>query len=182
MKWTQIAGLIVVLIIIGGLITAKFSRAKDSDESEAQITTVPLPPPDARDEREKEEVDPLEYYAGYPSGEDGEADVPEESDAIPEPDNASKPLPKMLELGSVGCLPCDIMEPIIAALKSELRAKVDIEFIDVAKHPEVAEEHRIMTIPTQVFLDADGNELDRHIGVYEKEDILANMRKLGMIE
>jgi thioredoxin 1 len=35
-------------------------------------------------------------------------------------------------------------------------------------------------IPTQIFYDADGNELFRHEGFYAKEDILAKWAELGI--
>ncbi len=95
---------------------------------------------------------------------------------------SGKSLPTMLELGSVGCKPCEYMAPIIEALEKELAGKVVVRFHDVAKRPELAERYQIMTIPTQVFLDANGKELFRHIGVYEKTEILAKMKELGMLK
>ncbi len=114
----------------------------------------------------------------------------DEPDAIavaPAPDAAAPAddegkLPALLELGSVGCKACKQMEPIIAALTEELRGKVDVSFTDVVKHPEVAKQYEITTIPTQVFIDADGKELFRHIGVFEKEEILAKLKELGMLK
>lgn len=98
------------------------------------------------------------------------------------PEDQAPKLPALLELGSVGCKACKQMEPIIAALTEELSGKVDVTFTDVVKHPEVAKQYDITTIPTQVFLDAEGKELFRHIGVFEKEEILAKLKELGMLK
>lgn len=35
-------------------------------------------------------------------------------------------------------------------------------------------------IPTQIFFDAQGNELYRHVGFIGKEDILAKWKELGV--
>jgi thioredoxin 1 len=35
-------------------------------------------------------------------------------------------------------------------------------------------------IPTQIFYDATGKELDRHTGFFGKEDILAKWKELGV--
>jgi len=73
------------------------------------------------------------------------------------------------------------MQPIIDELKAELKGKVDVEFIDVVRHGDVADKYGIQVIPTQIFLDAEGRELFRHVGVYPKEEILAKMKELKML-
>jgi thioredoxin 1 len=35
-------------------------------------------------------------------------------------------------------------------------------------------------IPTQIFYDADGRDLFRHVGFFAKEDILAKWKELGV--
>ena len=35
-------------------------------------------------------------------------------------------------------------------------------------------------IPTQIFLDASGKELFRHVGFFSKDDILAKWKELGV--
>lgn len=82
-------------------------------------------------------------------------------------------LPRMLELGSVGCRPCDMMAPLIEELKKEYAGHLSVEFYDVRKDPTPAREYRIRVIPTQIFLDAGGNEVFRHEGYLPKEEILA---------
>jgi len=91
-------------------------------------------------------------------------------------------LPRMLELGSVTCKPCKQMEPIIAALKQELRGQVAIQFVDVFENPDYVEKYQVKVIPLQVFLDTEGKELFRHTGVYPKDEILAKMKELGILK
>jgi len=55
-----------------------------------------------------------------------------------------------------------------------------VEFIDVWKDPDAGKAYGIEMIPTQIFYDARGKELDRHTGFMGKEDILAKWRELGV--
>lgn len=91
---------------------------------------------------------------------------------------AAKP-PKLLDLGSTTCIPCKQMAPILEELKKELAGKIDVEFVNVNEKPALAEKYKVEFIPTQVFLDASGKELFRHVGFYAKAEILAKFRELG---
>lgn len=92
-----------------------------------------------------------------------------------------KKLPKLLDLGAKKCIPCKKMAPILEQMEKEYKGILDVEFIDVwqPKNKEKAMKHRIQTIPTQIFFDADGKELWRHIGFISKEDLLAKWKELG---
>ena len=89
-------------------------------------------------------------------------------------------LPRLVELGASTCTPCKMMAPILAELKTEYVGRLRVNSIDVWENPKAAEEHGVQMIPTQIFFDAEGNELFRHIGFFSKEDILATWEKLGL--
>jgi len=91
-----------------------------------------------------------------------------------------KPLPKLLDLGAGKCIPCKMMAPILEELKKEYAGKLEVEFIDVWKNPDAAKPYGIEVIPTQIFHDATGKELFRHIGFFAKKDILAKWKELGV--
>jgi thioredoxin 1 len=90
------------------------------------------------------------------------------------------PLPKLLDLGAGKCIPCKMMAPILEQMKTEYAGKLEVEFIDVWKNPDAAKQYGIEVIPTQIFYDASGKELFRHIGFFAKEDILAKWKELGV--
>ena len=89
-------------------------------------------------------------------------------------------LPRLLDLGSVSCIPCKMMAPILEELKKEYEGRLQVEFVDVNVNPEPAREHGIKLIPTQIFFDASGKERFRHEGFFSKEDILAKWKELGV--
>lgn len=91
-----------------------------------------------------------------------------------------KSLPRLLDLGAGRCIPCKMMAPILEGLKKEYAGRMEVEFIDVWKNPDAGKPYAIEVIPTQIFFDASGRELFRHIGFYSKDDILAKWKELGV--
>ncbi len=89
-------------------------------------------------------------------------------------------VPAMIEFGGGTCPPCKAMAPIIEELHAEYAGKLAVGYLDTRKNPDIARAHEIQTIPVQVFFDANGIELFRHVGVFSKEDILAKWKELGV--
>jgi thioredoxin 1 len=89
-------------------------------------------------------------------------------------------LPKLLDLGADRCIPCKMMAPILAEFKRDYADQFVTEFIDVWKNPDAGKQYGIRAIPTQIFYDAEGNELFRHEGFYGKEDMLNKWKELGV--
>ncbi|UCE04529.1 MAG: thioredoxin family protein [bacterium] len=93
--------------------------------------------------------------------------------AIPKDSTETKASHKVtfVELGSVNCIPCKMMQPVMKAIEEEFGDQVEVVFHDVWKDRAPAEQYRIRVIPTQVFLDETGKEFFRHEGFYPKEEI-----------
>ncbi len=87
-----------------------------------------------------------------------------------------------IELGSVRCIPCKKMMPIMEAIESEYADQVKVVFHDVwtDEGKPFAEEYGIKLIPTQIFLDTDGNEYFRHEGFFPKEELVAVLQQKGV--
>ena len=87
-----------------------------------------------------------------------------------------------VELGSVNCIPCKAMQPVMKAIESKYKGKVRVVFYDVwtDQGAPYAKSYNIRAIPTQVFLDADGNEFFRHTGYYPEADIDAVLLSRGI--
>src|SRR5512139_3451880 len=86
----------------------------------------------------------------------------------------------MLELGSVGCIPCEQMKPVMAKLSESYKGKLDVIFIDVKKDHDTGRRFGVYMIPVQVFLDKSGKEFYRHVGFYSYEEIAAMLKKTGI--
>ena len=86
----------------------------------------------------------------------------------------------MLELGSVGCIPCEKMKPVMTKLRTNYGGKLEVFFVDVRKDHDTAQRFGAYVIPTQVFLDKNGREFHRHIGFYGYEEIVPVLKKAGI--
>jgi len=89
-------------------------------------------------------------------------------------------VPRMLELGSVSCIPCKMMKPVMEELEKEYGPNLRVDFIDVWANPDEGRRYGIESIPTQILYDASGNELTRHVGFWPKEEIVAAFREHGV--
>ncbi|MCU0785395.1 MAG: thioredoxin family protein [Verrucomicrobia bacterium] len=89
-------------------------------------------------------------------------------------------LPRLVDLGAGRCIPCKTMKPILGDLKANFASHFITEFIDVWENPDEGKKYGIEMIPTQIFYDAEGQELFRHTGFYGKEAILAKWKELGV--
>jgi thioredoxin 1 len=89
-------------------------------------------------------------------------------------------LPRLIDLGAGKCIPCKMMEPILEELKHDYADQFTVTFYDVWKDQAPAQQYGIQRIPTQIFLDADGNELARHEGFLSRDDILAQWKAVGV--
>ena len=86
----------------------------------------------------------------------------------------------MLELGSVGCIPCEQMKPVMEKLRTNYKGKLEVLFVDVRKDRDSSRKFGVFAIPTQVFLDKNGKEFHRHMGFYGYEEIVPVLKKAGM--
>jgi thioredoxin 1 len=84
-----------------------------------------------------------------------------------------KPKVTFVELGSVNCIPCKKMQPVMKAIEEKYGDQVKVIFYDVwtPEQKPYAEKYGIKLIPTQVFLDEKGKEFFRHEGFYPEKEI-----------
>jgi thioredoxin 1 len=110
--------------------------------------------------------------------------IPQSKMSLPPEATASvaKPFVTFIELGSVNCIPCKAMQPVIKAVETKYGAQVRIVFYDVWKKEQAhyAQQYGIRLIPTQVFLDANGKEILRHEGFFPEKDIDAFLQSKGL--
>lgn len=91
-----------------------------------------------------------------------------------------RPLPKLIDFGSGQCTICKMMDVVLDVLAREYDGRLIIQFVDAQEQKELAEQYDVRMIPTQIFFDAQGNELFRHEGFIPKEDILKKWVELGV--
>jgi len=92
----------------------------------------------------------------------------------------AKQLPKLLDLGATKCVPCKMMVPVLDELAKDYKGQLDVQFIDVWKDPDSAKKYKVQSIPTQIFFDAKGKEVFRHVGYFPKDDIVKAFKDHGI--
>ncbi|MCB2149384.1 MAG: thioredoxin family protein [Deltaproteobacteria bacterium] len=86
----------------------------------------------------------------------------------------------MIDLGAKKCIPCKMMAPIMEKMEKKYHGKAAIVFIDVWENREQASRFGIQAIPTQIFYDATGKEVSRHVGFMSEDDIVKTLSQLGV--
>ena len=129
----------------------------------------------------------IDYFAKYAVLAPRESPKPQPKPS-PEPDLASIPLeqalssgkPTLAEFGWRTCIPCKQMKPILEELAVEYGDKLNVVIVEVYEQRELTNQYRIMTIPTQIFFDSNGQEITRHMGFWSKEEIIAQLEEMGI--
>lgn len=88
--------------------------------------------------------------------------------------------PTVIDLGARTCVPCKKMAPILETLSGEYRAWFNVLFVDVHEDQAAAKRFRVQMIPTQIFFNAQGKEVKRHIGFMDRIDIMKELKNAGM--
>ncbi len=87
-----------------------------------------------------------------------------------------------VELGSVNCIPCKQMQPVMKSIEEKYGEQVEVIFYDVWQPDQkrYATQYGIKLIPTQVFLDENGKEFFRHEGFYPEAEIDKLLKEYGL--
>ncbi len=88
--------------------------------------------------------------------------------------------PSIVDFGARTCIPCKKMAPILEGLNRELAGKAQVLFVDVWKDNSIGGRFRVQMIPTQIFFDARGKEVKRHMGFMDKADLLKELKLAGL--
>jgi thioredoxin 1 len=87
-----------------------------------------------------------------------------------------------IELGSVRCIPCKQMQPIMKSIEEKYGKQVKVVLYDVWTEAGVpyGKQYGIEAIPTQVFLDKNGTEYFRHVGYFPEEELVKVLNQKGV--
>lgn len=88
--------------------------------------------------------------------------------------------PVLVDFGANACIPCRQMRPVLKEVRTEYSEKAKILIIDVYKNQNLAQEYKVLMLPTLVFFDSKGKETFRNVGIMEKEKIVGKLKEIGM--
>ena len=87
----------------------------------------------------------------------------------------------LIEFGGRGCVPCREMQPILVELQRAHGGWLAVANIDLNEVPELGDRYDIMAIPTQIIFDGRSGELSRHLGVWPRQEVEAELQRLEVL-
>ncbi len=111
-----------------------------------------------------------------------QVELSQKQPAAEQDDEKEKILVTFIELGSVRCIPCQKMMPIMESVEEKYGDQVEVVFHDVwtPEGKPYGEKYGIRSIPTQIFLDENGEEFFRHTGFFPEEELVAVLKSKGV--
>ena len=101
----------------------------------------------------------------------------EVSDATFEKEIINSDIPAILDFGAEWCMPCKMIEPIVAEIAKEFEGKIKFCKVNVDENTKTATDLTVMNIPTMVFFKS-GQEVGRVVGLTSKRDLVKKIEEL----
>lgn len=83
--------------------------------------------------------------------------------------------PSLVDFGSKGCKPCDMLAPILDTLRTKYEGKTNVLFVSVREEQILAGRYGIESIPVQILFDKTGKEVWRHGGFIPQAELEKTM-------
>ncbi|KAG2449566.1 hypothetical protein HYH02_005099 [Chlamydomonas schloesseri] len=84
---------------------------------------------------------------------------------------ARSELPLLVDFYATWCGPCQMMLPILTAVQTKMKGKLQVVKIDTDKYPGIASQHRVQALPT-IALFIKGKMVFRFEGVLNEGQII----------
>lgn len=81
----------------------------------------------------------------------------------------------VMDFFATWCGPCKMLTPIFESLSNEMSDKVYFAKVDIDRSVEIAEEYKIVSIPTMIIFK-NGKEVQRIVGFVPKEQIKSKIK------
>ncbi len=75
---------------------------------------------------------------------------------------------KVIKFGAKWCPECKLMGPRWQEIEKE-NPWLETEYIGIDEKPEAMNEYKILSLPTFIFFDKEGNEIQRFTGIVKKD-------------
>jgi thioredoxin 1 len=101
--------------------------------------------------------------------------------ALAQTTTAPNVLPQILEFDRKFCPVCRASERVILAVKNQYSGQFEVKKLYIDEADSLFRRYKVAIVPTQVFLNAAGQEVGRHEGVYKKEVLIQKLREMKFI-
>jgi len=90
--------------------------------------------------------------------------------------------PTIMEFSRERCPMCAEVEKTLAKVKAAYGNQIDIRIVHIEPDEKLFKRYQIAIVPTQIFFNAEGNEVFRHMGVMPYEDSVRILKGLKFIQ
>ena len=97
-----------------------------------------------------------------------------------EADNATVAagMPQVIDFNATWCGPCRMFAPTFEKMEKKYEGKITFLSVDVDENPDMAAQYEVQSIPTVVYIDAEGKTVDVTVGLLSEEEFDARLQKL----
>jgi thioredoxin 1 len=88
--------------------------------------------------------------------------------------------PTLVEFGATGCVPCDMMQPVLENLRKKYQDRLNIVFVHLGEEQILGARYGITSIPVQAFFDPSGKEIFRHTGFFAQVEVEKKLVEMGV--
>lgn len=86
-------------------------------------------------------------------------------------------LPVIVDFWSPSCGPCHMMAPAVKAIAKEFGGKVLVGKVNTDDYPHLAQQYRIMGVPTTIFFSG-GKEIARESGALTESQLRQKIKQV----
>lgn len=86
--------------------------------------------------------------------------------------------PMVVDFSATWCPPCQALKPVFAKLTKEYEGRITMVTVDVDENNEMAAKFNVQSIPTIIYFDAEGNQVNRTQGLLPEEELRSNLDAL----
>ena len=87
-------------------------------------------------------------------------------------------LPQVIDFNATWCGPCRMFAPTFEKMEKKYEGKITFLSVDVDENPDMAAQYEVQSIPTVVYIDAEGKTVDVTVGLLSEEEFDARLQKL----
>lgn len=88
-------------------------------------------------------------------------------------------VPVLMDFTGASCKSCKVMKERLQAVADQIGGSARVVIIDVNSQKKYSKRFKIMLIPTLVFIDNQGKEVERHVGEMEVQAVIAQLSKMS---
>ena len=87
-------------------------------------------------------------------------------------------MPQVIDFNATWCGPCRMFAPTFEKMEKKYEGKITFLSVDVDENPDMAAQYEVQSIPTVVYIDAEGKTVDVTVGLLSEEEFEARLQKL----